>query len=438
MINSGLKEFNGKRILMLQGPVGPFFSRFALDLSLAGSVVFKINFNGGDWFFSHPGSFARIFNFTDHPTQFSSYLDDLISRLNIDTVFLFGDCRPIHALALSTLSNRNIEIGVFEEGYFRPDYITLERNGVNDNSLIPRNPSFYLSRATPHPADASSLGSTYGQAAKWGMIYFFAATLGYIFFNKYQHHRRLGISDGPFWLLSYWRKLFYKLTERNVSSKLVNELSGQFYLIFLQTKGDSQMSAHSNFESVEEFIEHVIESFAKYAPKERPLVIKHHPLDRGYTDYTELIKILTVRHGLGNRCFYIHDQHLPTLLKHTIGVVVVNSTAGLCAIGEGVPVKVCGEAIYDLQGLTFQGSLDQFWKHCHLAVPITKLYEAFRNYLIVHTQHHGNFYKRLPGVTYLSGVRWATHNLSPSHIESQVYTPAFGQIDPAFLQRKVP
>ena len=94
---------------------------------------------------------------------------------------------------------------------------------------------------------------------------------------------------------------------------------------------------------------------------------------------------------------------------------MVNSTAGLSAVGEGVPVKVCGEAIYDIQGLTFQGSLDDFWKHAHLAVPNARLYDAFRRYLISHTQHRGSFYKPLPGVSCQSGVIWADHGASAPH-----------------------
>jgi capsular polysaccharide export protein len=121
---------------------------------------------------------------------------------------------------------------------------------------------------------------------------------------------------------------------------------------------------------------------------------------------------------LQGRCFYVHDQHLPTLLKHTCGAVVVNSTAGLSAVGEGVPVKVCGESIYDIQGLTFQGKLDNFWIHAQLAVPNAELYRAFRNYLIAHTQHLGSFYKRLSGVSYHSGIMWADHgSTAPHHSE---------------------
>jgi len=419
MIENGLNEFSGKRVLMLQGPVGPFFARLATDLTLLGAVVFKVNFNGGDWLFSHSTAFSRVFNFTDPLEKWPDYLDDLLLRLNIDTVFLFGDCRPMHVAALRSLQRLGIRAGVFEEGYLRPNYITLERNGVNNNSNLPDDPRFYLSQPARNWPGARPLGSTYGQAAKWGMLYFAAASLARPWFEHYQHHRRLGIADGPSWLVSFWRKQYYRFTERRVLPQLLNALSGKFFLVSLQTRGDAQMSVHSRYASVEQFIEHVLDSFARMAPAGSVIALKHHPLDRGYSDYTALVSRLVRTLGLRGRCYYIHDQHLPTLLQHTCGVVVVNSTAGLSAVGEGVPVKVCGEAIYDIPGLTFQGPLDNFWKHAHLAQPNPELYRAFHDYLVAHTQHQGSFYKRLPGVPSHSGVLWADHGSSAPHHEEK-------------------
>src|SRR5438045_9280928 len=40
-----------KRVLLLQGPVGPFFRRLAKLLQAAGAEVHKVNFNGGDCLF---------------------------------------------------------------------------------------------------------------------------------------------------------------------------------------------------------------------------------------------------------------------------------------------------------------------------------------------------------------------------------------------------
>src|SRR5205085_11035571 len=106
---------------------------------------------------------------------------------------------------------------------------------------------------------------------------------------------------------------------------------------------------------------HVVTSFAARAPRDAALVIKHHPLDRGFHDYSRLIRGLREEFALDQRLLYIHDQHLPTLLESMRGAVVINSTAGLSALSHNAPVKVCGVAIYDIRGLTFQGSLDNFW-----------------------------------------------------------------------------
>ncbi|HDV7285126.1 TPA: capsule polysaccharide modification protein, partial [Mannheimia haemolytica] len=39
---------NSQRILLLQGPIGSFFTDFALWLESEKKTVFKLNFNGGD------------------------------------------------------------------------------------------------------------------------------------------------------------------------------------------------------------------------------------------------------------------------------------------------------------------------------------------------------------------------------------------------------
>jgi capsular polysaccharide export protein len=118
-------------------------------------------------------------------------------------------------------------------------------------------------------------------------------------------------------------------------------------------------------------------------------------MDRGYHDYTRLINRLACAHGIQDRVRYIHDQHLPTLLTHARGVVVINSTVGLSALHHDRPLKVCGEAIYDMDGLTYQGGLDHFWNHAGETPVNRELFERFQTYLIEHTQLNGSFYKKL-------------------------------------------
>ncbi|MBZ7929146.1 capsule biosynthesis protein, partial [Campylobacter sp. RM10542] len=43
------KEFSGKNVILLQGPVGNFFYRLAKKLKKYNAKILKINFNGGDF-----------------------------------------------------------------------------------------------------------------------------------------------------------------------------------------------------------------------------------------------------------------------------------------------------------------------------------------------------------------------------------------------------
>lgn len=150
----------------------------------------------------------------------------------------------------------------------------------------------------------------------------------------------------------------------------------------------------------------MIRDFAAHAPADVELAIKHHPLDRGFSDHGKLIRRLVHELGLAGRCHYLHDQHLPTLLRRAIGVVTINSTVGLSAVGEGVPVKVCGEAVYDIEGLVYRGPLARFWAEAPAYRPDIALWLAFRNVLIATTQFNGSFYKRHPLIPFASGVQW--------------------------------
>ena len=406
MIAGGLQSYSGKRVLMLQGPLGPFFARVASDLDQVGAEVHKVNFNAGDWLFSLRCPWRGVSNFTGCISEWPGYFSELLTRLSIDVIFLFGDCRPIHVPALAIARKRGIEVGVFEEGYLRPDYITLERGGVNNRSSLPDDPSFYLSKGLSPVTETHPVGSTFRSAALWGILYYTAATFGKPIFRNYWHHRRLGMLEGLYWIRSFVRKVRYCHGERRLEGPLLGDASERFFLVPLQTCGDAQIKVHSRFRSIPRFIEHVIRSFARHAPSDCTLVIKHHPLDRGYSDHTKLVDRLIRKYQLESRCHYIHDQHLPSLLRNAQGVVVVNSTVGMSAVGEGVPVKVCGEAIYDMTGLTFQDELDSFWEGANVFRPDMKLWGAFRSVLIAHTQFNGSFYRRLSSTGYRSGVAW--------------------------------
>lgn len=388
MIEQGIHAFRGKSVLLLQGPVGPFFSRLAHDLELAGATVHKVNFNAGDCLFYR----RPAWRFKGSLAEWPAWLEDLLMRLGIQVVLLFGDCRPIHVAAHKIAQNNGIEVGVFEEGYLRPHFVTFERHGVNGYSQVPRDPDFYLKNSEIPRGKPKELGNTYWHMALWAFLYFSIGSLGKPWFWRYQHHRALSVTEAWPWLRSGWRKVAYRLLQRDALHRLSTCWDKKFFLVPLQVFNDSQIFVHSKFDSIESFIEEVLISFAQHAPSDAALVIKHHPMSRGYTDYSAMIRRLARSQGVAHRCFYIHDQHLPTLLKHARGVVVINSTVGLQALQHKVPVKALGEAIFNIPGMCHQGPLDAFWREASAPDPV--LLRRFVSFLIASSQLNGSFYKR--------------------------------------------
>ena len=118
-------------------------------------------------------------------------------------------------------------------------------------------------------------------------------------------------------------------------------------------------------------------------------------MDRGYKNYKKFIKRQTRKYNVSQRVIYIHDIHLPTLLKNALGCVVINSTTGLSSILHKCPTKVCGNAFYNIQGLTYQESLNKFWKAAKKYKINQTLFERFRSFLIDKVQINGSFYGNL-------------------------------------------
>jgi capsular polysaccharide export protein len=400
VIEGGIRAFAGRRVLLLQGPVGPFFQRFAQDLREAECDVHKINFNAGDWLFFPAGEPYRG-RMEDWPGWFEQRLRDL----RIDLVFLFGDCRPIHRAAHDVATRLGIEVSVFEEGYLRPDFVTLERDGVNANSPMTRQPEDYLAAPT-RVITTRSMPSGFWIMVWWGFNYFLFGGMGRWLYPHYQHHRPLKLNESLPWLLSPLRKAWFKWRQRGVQDQLTGAWSRRYFLVPLQVHNDAQVLCHADVGGIEGFIASTIASFASCAPADCRLVLKHHPMDRGYRNYTRLIRTLAQAHGCADRVLYIHDQHTPTLIRNCRGVVVINSTVGLTAIGMKCPTKAVGEAVWDMPGLTYQGTLDQFWDEAESTVPDHGLFLKFRGELIARTQLNGNFYRRLAPEVSATGLIW--------------------------------
>lgn len=399
-----LEDFSHKKILLLQGPVGPFFKHLAQDLIQHQAEVIKVNFNGGDTFF-YPSGLLYCGAIKDFPV----YLTELVIKHQIDTIMLFGDCRPIHKIAKDTLAGFPIEWYIFEEGYLRPNHITCEKNGVNGYSQFPKQVSALLKQNMDwelFDEPVIEVGTTFKYAAMWAMVYYFMAHIFRFKYPHYQHHRPLTMTEAWPWVKSAYLKLKYKFQERNIEDYLYTHKMKQYYLVPLQTYNDAQISHHSNYACIEDFIGEVLASFAQHADPQKVLVIKQHPFDRGYRNYQSCITQCAKKYAIQDRVFYIHDQYLPTLINNSCGVVVVNSTVGMTAVESFIPVKVCGKAIYDLEKITMQCRLDDFWQGSLSWQVDAHLIQNYVTYLRHSTQFNGSFYKKIDVLDNASGVVW--------------------------------
>lgn len=378
-----------RRVLLLQGPVGPFFRRVANLLQQRGTQVTKVNFNSGDDWFYPTGDIIR---FTKPLDQWEAYLERLIIEGNYEAIFLFGDCRPIHSHVGRIAKSLDCAVWVFEEGYIRPDFITLERNGVNAFSPLAKlQPDQLLTEPSMQVPNAVHFPNAFQCMAWQAFAYFFVMWLGTLRYSHYVHHKPTGFAEGFRWLRSWVRKIIYRSSEQTtVSQVLSEERKKRFFVFPLQVHSDAQLHAHGDCRAIQCCLRHVMESFARHAPGNDWLVIKHHPMDRGHTNYREIIESLVSELGLAGRVHYIHDVHLPTLLDHCKGLVTVNSTVGLQGLHHELPVITLGRSFYNKPGLTYQGDLENFWTTPWK--PDHELYLLFRAWTIVKTQINSSFY----------------------------------------------
>ncbi|MFF7397945.1 capsule biosynthesis protein [Achromobacter sp. NPDC008082] len=380
-----------QHFLFLQGVCSPFFPRLATALRRQGHAVTKANFTVGDRVYWQQG---QALNYRGSMENLPHFYQQTYSSLGITDIVLFGDCRPIHRPAISLARSVGMRIHVFEEGYFRPHWITLEREGVNGNSTMPRDPAWYREQANqlPHYDNGQPFNTAFWKRAAYDVGYNFWAGLNPILHYGVRSH----IPYSPLTeYLGYARrglrlKYYAKDAKKSELALLAEKDLKPFFLLPLQLATDAQIVHHSQFASMAEAAHYVMQSFALHAPSHTRLAIKIHPLDPGLVNYRRLTKAWARQLQIPDRVFFLESGNLPPLLTHTAGVITVNSTVGASAILHGKRTIALGRAIYDMAGLTYQGELDHFWSADER--PDLKLFKAFRNVVIHTCQLNGGFY----------------------------------------------
>ena len=300
----------------------------------------------------------------------------------------------MHLPAIALARRRGVRVQVFEEGYFRPFLVTLERGGVNGNSSLPRDPDWYrkVGRSLPDYGYGTPFTSSLYARAVHDIRYELANLANPLLFPRYRTHvpynRWIGYAAHGRRFAAY---PFHVSRDRDLLERLKHD-QAPLFLLPLQLESDVQIRYYSPFTTMAALIEHVMRSFARHAPPDSRLVIKNHPLDPGFVNFDRLVARLCREMDVAARVDYVDTGDASALVPRARGIVTVNSTVGTSALMLNRPAIALGTAIYNLPGLTFQGPLDEFWRNS--APPDAELFRLFRNTVIHTTQFHGGFYTR--------------------------------------------
>jgi capsular polysaccharide export protein len=378
-------------IVLLQGPVGPFFAELGMALQATNCRVMKINFNLGDVMFS--GKLPAIL-YREGLEAWEAWLRQFLTGYTPAKVVLFGDQRPYHQVAVALCRSLGIEVWCLEEGYIRPDYVTIEPGGNNAASLLPRRLASFEADPPVIPLPVPIIHNGFRPMAWAAVKYFTALKAGGTVLRQYRHHRsRPTHTEVMCWLLNAYRKQRHLLRNSRLTLDLIDRFERRYFVVALQVHDDLQLRVHGGGWTMERVIEAAIRSFALHAPPQDKLVFKSHPLDRGHRPYHALVKQLATLAGVAERVVLIDDAPMGLLLRHARGVVTVNSTSALLALQRNCPVFVLGEAFFRVKGLVSYGDqnkLDTFWRLPFL--PSNTITNAYISGLIANTQVNGSFY----------------------------------------------
>jgi capsular polysaccharide export protein len=376
--------------LFVGAPFGPFFRRLAQEIDAAGGKALRTVCEGGE-FLETPARCRIVYRRADG--DWKRFLRGVVQRSKVKAIITFNDTLPRNRGALEVAEELGLHSFVLENGYLRPHWVTLERDGVNGFSRLPRDPAVYLEarRNAPEPPACRAFPAGLRPHVIHTITHFLAAVafkplLGFDarYYGESVYRQAFG----------YMREYFWRVTHDEaptLARALALADSGRkVFLALLQKPGDAQLVVHSRHGGNAAFVDELISSFAADAPADAILVVKQHPLDYGVERTPARVAALVARHNLADRVFFLRKTSIDKIMARAHAVVTINSTAGLAAIIENKPVHCVGRAFYNIPGLASAGPLSRFWREA--APPSRELVEGFVAFLKSTSQFNGGFH----------------------------------------------
>ncbi len=380
-----------KTFLFLQGPASFFSRKFASYLEKQGANCLRINFCFSDWvcWLGKPAV-----NFRKKIEDWPEFLRKFIKDNHVTTILYYADCFPYHRIAREVADDLGIDAIAYENGYLRPNWLTIEKGGMSQFSHFPVNPDEIIQKGSGIPDQENMiLPSAKFWVEAVGEVLFH--TCNYLYhwtFHNYQADRYYN----PF--IEYFSQIPRLLKAKKLdaeANQFINTLlntKADFWLFPLQMQNDYQLRVNSNFKHQSEAIELVIKSFSKFSAVHEKLVIKIHPMDNGIEPWNKIITDLKDKYAVSKRVFFVDGGNLQNFIVNSRGVITINSTVGLHSLQALKPVYVLGCAIYDIKGLASDQSLGEFFQNP--VSPDKKLLDAFIKLIAASIQVKGHFFTR--------------------------------------------
>ncbi|WP_305989273.1 capsule biosynthesis protein [Roseibium sp. MMSF_3544] len=348
-----------------------------------------INLSLSDWGYRIG---LRADNYWGTLANWPDYLRTYLKKKQITDLVYYADQRPYHRIAYKISRELKINTFSYEFGYLRPDWITLERGAMGPFSHFPNKPA--LIRKLASDLDQNLPGEhypyTFFSEAFNEVAYNFVPALFPVFFPFYQRDRYYHpFRDYP----SYIPRLLttrFRETNARLTIQDLKRRKASYFVVPMQMQNDYQVRNHAGYLHLSEMVEEIISSFVRSSPTDQHLVFKVHPLDNSIEQWPKVIRQTAERYQCQSRVIVIDGGNLVELFRHSKGVVLLNSTSGLQALQQGIPVKVLGISVYDVDGMTCQNPLDQFWKKP--TPPDRPLVNDFVRLLAASIQVKGNFF----------------------------------------------
>jgi capsular polysaccharide export protein len=327
---------------------------------------------------------------------YENYFEAFFEKNKID-LLISGGTSGFERCGLATAKKVGIKSLCAWEGFFRPNTISIDKDGMNAESYFYKNASKGIIDYKPSDLFKDFFSSYMGSSNSYENLNANAMLRkihGDRFKilkqvkNRFEDRHDLERIRLPFYQ-HFGARLNYYLNSHNYKS--MEQISKPFIFFPLQTHTDSNIVFNGTLLPYRKYVDLVIDSFKRISKRiDISFVIKEHPHDLFRTNYPK---------PNVEGVYWLHPAIPVTKIlssMNCLGTIVVNSTAGFESLLMNKPVLALANAVYDKYGLVLKPEIlsvenvsDLLEKLINIKVDPEKVY-SFAAYLFDEMQIEGN------------------------------------------------